>query len=61
MKHEKIEELETAFELRCIDDTKFEPFFADIKVKYEGMNKFKKEMSVFLKKMRVYLLKVVFC
>ena len=44
-----------------MDDNKFEPFFADIKAKYEGMNKFKKEMTVFLEKMRVYLSKVVFC
>ena len=61
MKHEDISELETAFELRCIDDTKFEPFFADIKAKCDGMNKFKKDMTIFLEKMRVYLSKVVFC
>ena len=61
MKHENISELETVFEIRCMDDDKFEPFFADIKAKCEGMNKFKKDMTIFLEKMRVYLSKVVFC
>jgi len=44
-----------------MDDDKFEPFFADIKAKCDGMNKFKKDMTIFLEKMRVYLSKVVFC
>jgi hypothetical protein len=61
VKHENISELETVFEIRCMDDDKFEPFFKDIKDKCEGLTKYKKEMTIFLEKIRVYLSKVVFC
>jgi len=60
-KYEKIEELEIAFEVVCSYDAKLEPFLEDIKARHKIMIKFKKEMTVFMERVRVYLLKVVFC
>ena len=56
----KVEDLQTAFEIRCMDDPKFLPFEKEIKDKYQDMNKRKKEISGFFEKMKVYLSKVVF-
>ena len=60
-KYEKIEELEIAFEVVCSYDAKLAPFLEDIRDRHKIMITFKKDMTIFMEHVRVYLSKVAFC
>ena len=60
-KYEKIEELLVSFEVVSSYDAKLEPFLEDIRARHKIMIKFKKDMTIFMERVRVYLLKVAFC
>jgi hypothetical protein len=53
--------LEVEMEIRATDDAKFELFIQEIKQKHKIMEKFKKDMTHFMERVRVYLSKVAFC
>ena len=60
-KYEKIEELLVSFEVVSSYDAKLEPFLEDIRARHKVMTTFKKDMTSFIERVRVYLLKVAFC